>query len=347
MSDHEGPGGGDRGRGGLVLPGWAIGVIGVVVLALVAGLVLPLLSGGDDAEPAANPPPATSTNEGRGVSPAYASAVTGPVTRLTASANVTGRALTGASGADDVAKVGRTARQQLEVVQRARGIVVDIPTGPSDSPARGALLRATQAHRTYLVSLARLPAFETDAAIVRVRGMRTQARAMLRRYRTFFALIPSAPKGISTAGLADLTGLGDALAAKKGADAANEAAASRSEGDRGSSSGSDFSGSGSSSGPSISRVSAQDSGSTIDISADYCDRTPGTVNDFVYTFRIISGGSIVAEDSYGASQTRACNTISRSFSDSFGIGGYDVEVIVNNLTNNVGASGVGSLSVID
>ena len=89
--------------------------------------------------------------------------------------------------------------------------------------------------------------------------------------------------------------------------------------------------------PAISSVRARDSGSSIQISADYCDRTPGEVNDFQYTFAVIADdGTPVGGDEQIASQTRACNTISTSISDTFPAGTYTAVVRVDNLTNGVG-----------
>jgi S1-C subfamily serine protease len=89
--------------------------------------------------------------------------------------------------------------------------------------------------------------------------------------------------------------------------------------------------------PAISSVRASDSGGTLDISADYCDRTPGDVNEFQYTFAVIADdGTPVGGDEQFMSQTRACNTISTSIGDSFPAGTYTVVVRVDNLTNGVG-----------
>ncbi len=94
-------------------------------------------------------------------------------------------------------------------------------------------------------------------------------------------------------------------------------------------------------------MATTDRGPFVEISASYCDHTPGAVNDFVYTFRVVQGGSVLAEGGYPASQTRACNDLYYTFEDSFPLGTYEVQVLVENLTNTVSGSGVGSLSVIN
>ena len=100
-------------------------------------------------------------------------------------------------------------------------------------------------------------------------------------------------------------------------------------------------------GPVVSNVATTDRGSFVEISASYCDHTPGAVNDFVYTFRVLQGGSVLAESGYPASQTRACNDLYQTFEDSFPLGTYEVQVLVNNLTNGVSGSAAGSLTVIN
>ena len=71
------------------------------------------------------------------------------------------------------------------------------------------------------------------------------------------------------------------------------------------------------------------------------------MNDFVYTFRIVQGGTVLAEDSSTASQTRACNHLYQSFIDDYPLGTYEVQVIVDNLTNQVSGSAAGTLTVIN
>ena len=316
---------------------------GAIILALVVALIVVLAGGGDDSADAA------SAASSKGPSPEYVSAVTGPVRRLNASAKVTGRSLTRASREKDIALIARSADQQLVVVQAARSQIADIQTGPREAAARGALSRATQSHRALLTSLSRIDTLDTAKARAQVGKVRNQARSTLEQYRAFFSQVPSAPKGITAAGLADLSGLTQAIAARQraeaqaaaDAEAAADAAASRGSG--GPSSGS--SGSSSSGALQISRAYGSDNGGVIEVGADYCDRTPGAVNEFVYTFQIRSGGAVLAEDGYTASQTRACNTVSLNFSDEFYSGSYEVVVSVNNLTNNVSATATGSLTV--
>lgn len=328
-------------RAGMTLPRWTLPVAGLVVVGLAAALVVLLMrAGGDD--PTA--PPAAAAEAPKGPSPEYVAAVQGPIGRLTDSAQVTGRVLTRASDEDDVAKIGRMATQQLAVVQNARARIAEIETGPRERAARGALSRATQAHRTYLASLARLPDAEAETAVERVPQIRAQARRMLAQYRAVFVKLPTVPKGITIAGVGDLAGLRQALAAQQRA--AEQAAE---EAEREEQSLAPYGGpSGSSLGePAVSDVATTDRGPFVEISASYCDHTPGAVNDFAYTFRVVEGGSVLAEGGYGASQTRACNDLYYTFEDSFPLGTYEVQVLVDNLTNGVSGSAAGSLTVIN
>lgn len=323
-------------KGTLTLPRWALPVAGAVLLGLVAAVVVLFVRGGDDA---ADAPPAAAAPAGP--SPEYVTAVERPVRRLTQSAQVSGRVLARASGADDVAAVGRMATQQIAVVEEARATIADIQGGPGERAATGSLSRATQAHRTYLASLVRLPDADPSSARGRITNIRGQAKRALANYRAFLAEVPGVPRGITAAGLADVTGLTEALSARE-REAQEAAAAAEDEGPSGD--GGDAGGSG---GPVVSRVATTDRGSFVEISATYCDRTPGTVNDFVYTFRVVSGGTVLAEDAYSLSQTRACNDLYMTFDDTFAIGTYEAQVLVENLTNRVSGSAVGSLNVIN
>ncbi len=199
-------------RPGMTLPRWALPVAGIVVLGLVAAVAVLFIRGssGDPATPAA-----AAVEAPRGPSAEYVTAVQAPIGRLTDSAQVTGRVLTRASGEEDVAGVGRMATQQLAVVQNARARIAEIETGPRERAARGALSRATQAHRTYLASLARLADADAETAPDRVPQIRTQARRMLERYRLLFTELPTVPKGITTAGVGDISGLRQALTARQ------------------------------------------------------------------------------------------------------------------------------------
>jgi hypothetical protein len=304
----------------------------VVVLGLVAAVVLLLVAGDDDPEPA-------TANEA-GPSPEYVTAIQAPIRRLTDSAEVTGRVLARASRQGDLARVGRMATQQLVVVQAARTRIADIPAGSREVEARGALSRATQAHRTYLASLSRLPAADPASGRERLRRIRADARRTLAGYRAFYAQVPDVPKGITAAGLSDLSGLAEALQDKQRA--AEESPVPDEPSDEGG--GGDE---GPDGGPVVSNVATTDRGGFVEISARYCDRTPGAVNDFVYTFRVVRDGVVLAENSYAASQTRACNDLYQTFDDSFALGSYEVQVVVENLTNNVSGSAVGTLRVIN
>lgn len=323
------------------MPRWLPPAIAVLVIAGLAVALVFVLIGGDDE-------PATAEAAG-GASTEFLAAAQGPVRQLNRSAQVSGRVLTRASRPNDVNRIARMASQQLAVVQEARQRLSEIPAPGPDRAARGALSRATQAHRTYLVSLSRLDTIPTARARAQLSRLRTQAQKTLGQYRAFFALASGLPKGITSAGLADLSGLNQALIAKQKQEreaAEAEQQSSTGGGSGGSGSGGDTGGSPSGV-PVISGVYGSDNGSFVAVGADYCDRTPGAVNDFIYTFEIRRNGVTVASDSYGASQTRACNGISMTFDDVFALGSYEVVVRVSNLTNNVSASATGSLSVVN
>lgn len=331
------PGAAAAPSGGPKRPAWLIPALAgaaIAILALVAVVVVLFVAGGDDAPAAGSAGPSVE----------YVAAVRGPVGRLNASAAVTGRVLTHAHRAGDLARIARSSDQQLAVIQVARRRLADIPTGPAEAEAHGALSRAAQEHRAFLTALARLGDLSAADARTQVPQIRTHIRKALGQYSAFFAGVPGAPRSLMSAGLADLSGLTQAIADKKRAEDA--AAASTRENSSGRSTGS--SGGGSTSGAlSISRASGADLGSLIEVSADYCDRTPGRVNDFLYTFQILSDGVTVASNSYSASQTRACNAIAMNFADRFALGAYTVVVRVDNLTNHVSATRYGALAVTD
>lgn len=320
---------------------WILGAAGGLILVLAVALVAVLVSGGSDDStdaPAASAAAAPSAD--------YTRAVRVQMARLTESAQVSGRVLARASKPADVARVGRMASQQLLVVLAARGEIADLPRDRASREATQSLTRATQAHRRYLQLLQRASSAPPERAQASLRQIRRQAEQAIGGYRIVIAEVPEMPRGITTAGLADLSGFREALAAKKRADDAARAEEAPNDPQPEAPSGGDGPEGGSSySGPVISAVSASDNGGTISVVADYCDRTPGSVNEFIYTFRIEQGGVVLDESSYSASQTRACNSISTTFSDIFPSGYYSATVLVENLTNNVSGSSSGSLSV--
>lgn len=319
-------------------PRWSAMIV-VGLLALAGALVIGLRGGGNDAT--------AGGASDRAETAAYARSLDPVLRRLTDSARVTGRALARAGDASDVARVGRTASQQLAVVQGARAHIAARPAPVAQRAAGGALSRAMQAHQTYLSALSRLPSAAPVEANPGASRLAIQAQRVIRLYRQFARRLPGASSGITSVGLGDLAGLRQALGARaRAAEAERQAQIAR---EQAASEPRSFTppSQSSSGGPVISRVGAGDAGSYISVSADYCDRTPGAVNEFVYGFEISSGGSIVAQDSYVASQTRACNTISMTFSDGFAVGLYDVVVTIDNLTNAVSTRASGTLSVVD
>ncbi|MGE3138132.1 MAG: hypothetical protein AB7I08_08655 [Thermoleophilia bacterium] len=308
---------------------WIIAAVaGGVVVALAVVLAVVLLGGGDEDAEASGGPQAAARAE-------YAASVKAPVARLTASAEATGAVLGRTSDAGDLARVGRMANQQLKVVQRARARIAETPSTPGSRKLAGTLLRATQQHRAYLTSLVRITDLPGAEAKSRMARVVKDGRRVVVSYRQVARQSPGLTTRITTAGLADVSGLRQAVNAKAAAEAA---AATPSGGGGGGGGGGSSSGTTTDGRLAVTSVSASDLGGTISISANYCDRTPGTVNDFIYTFRLERGGEVYAQDSYPASQTRACNGIGWDFSDTFPVGYYTARVIVSNLTNGVEAS---------
>jgi hypothetical protein len=310
---------------------WAPRLAAAAIAAAAATVALVAVGCGDASQPAAD----ASTNASNPTTE-FATAIRAPVGRLTDSAQVTGRRLVAADAADDITGIARMAHQQLAVVQQAQARIAGIPATGPESTARGTLARAAQAHRTFLASLARLDRNAEATPDDQVGRLRSQAHAALRQYRRFFVLVPDTPRGVATAGLAELAGVKLALEdrQRQQVEAEDEGAPV-------------IMGEPADAAPEVSNIATTDRGGFVEISTDYCDRTPGTVNDFVYTFRIVQGGTVLAEDSYTASQTRACNHLYQSFIDDYPLGTYEVQVIVDNLTNQVSGSAAGTLTVIN
>ena len=310
---------------------WAPRLAAAGVAAAAAAAALMAAGCGEASLPAAD----ASTNASNPTTE-FATAVRAPVGRLTDSAQVTGRRLVAADAADDITGIAHMADQQLAVVQQAQARIAEIPATGSESTARGTLARAAQAHRTFLASLARLDRNAEVTPEDQVGRLRSQAHAALRQYRGFFVLMPGTPRGVATAGLAELAGVKLALE-----DRQREQVEAEDEG------GLLIESEPAGAAPEVSNVATTDRGGFVEISADYCDRTPGTVNDFAYTFRIVQGGTVLAEDTYTASQTKACNHLYQSFIDDYPLGTYEVQVIVDNHTNQVSGSAAGTLTVIN
>lgn len=325
----------------------------VLIVGLAVALIVVLAGGSDDGAASADAKPAAS--RAQGPDGEYVAQIRPHVKRLSESARVTGRALGVASRPRDVPRVARTARQQMVLVQQVRGRVADVPAGHTSRKARGELSRATQAHRQYLGTLSRIAQLPTPRALKSLPRAQKQARKALRHYRAFSREAPGMIGGITTAELADMSGVRSALNAKRTKEQEAEreaaeasAAAARAAAPSSSGGSSSTGGGNSNNGPAVEGVSGQDIGGSVAISARYCDRTPGAVNSFVYIFYIrASSGETVASDSYSSSQTRACNDISWSFPDHFPLGSYTASVTVDNLTNGVTGSGSGSFSVVD
>ncbi len=84
--------------------------------------------------------------------------------------------------------------------------------------------------------------------------------------------------------------------------------------------------------PQITAISGTDLGSKIRISMDYCDRTPGQYQGFVYRFRLAdSNGSVASWSStVSKTQTWACNTITAEMPNNYSPGTWQVRATIAN-----------------
>ncbi len=84
--------------------------------------------------------------------------------------------------------------------------------------------------------------------------------------------------------------------------------------------------------PQITAISGVDLGSKIGISMDYCDRTPGQYQGFVYRFRLADSNGSVAPWSSTVSNTitRACNTITAEMPNNYSPGIWQVRATISN-----------------
>ncbi len=84
--------------------------------------------------------------------------------------------------------------------------------------------------------------------------------------------------------------------------------------------------------PQITTLSGTDLGSKIGISMDYCDRTPGHYQGFVYRFRLADSNGTVAPWSSTVSNTitRACNTITAEMPNNYSPGIWQVRATISN-----------------
>lgn len=197
------PQGGGRGRPPWLLP--AVLGLAAVTLVVAAVLVITMVTRGGDG-PAA---------DGPGAPAGYLARINSQYQLLTRSATVTGNALSTASQARDVARINTVAERQLEAVSTAYTALAALPVSPDERPAQVALVRAAGQQRRYLALLVRTTGSAPQVGLRQVPAVGREGRDTVSAYRAFTAAAPGAATTITTAGLADTSGLADALRAKK------------------------------------------------------------------------------------------------------------------------------------
>lgn len=212
---------GDQGRGPLGgLPIWALGVIGgVVALAVVIGIILLLSRGG------------SSTESASAQQTAYVTSIKRPLDLLNRSAVVVGKQLASTSEPDDLTAMNRVAERQLDVVEEARSVLAETPTGAEDAAAQRTLLGAVAEQRAYVVALSRASkGTPAPSSLESANQARASGGRVLSDYTRFFALVPTAPNAITGTDLTDVSGLRQAISeaiADQKAQAERAAAAAR------------------------------------------------------------------------------------------------------------------------
>lgn len=297
---------------------------GATALIAAAGAWLILAGGG---------PGALAERSGAEEAAVYGRTIAGPVQRLTGSARVSGRILAGTGSPRDLASVRRMAAQQVAVVTRARSDLAEIEVTGNRRRSLGILLRASARHREVLGTLARIDASRPSATLDRFPVLVAAARGAVADYRVALRGLPGVTVAVTSSGLADLQGVRQALERQQerlDAAAAAEAArqAEAAEAARRLREGGDAR-----LGPVVSGFSASDLGGTVAVDAVVCDRTPGAVNDFVYTLQL--RGPAFDTHVLTASQTRACNPVSFRVADIYASGAYSATLRIDNLTNGV------------
>mgnify|MGYP005996502847 CR=1 FL=1 len=251
---------------------------------------------------------------------------------LTASAVAISTRL-GTATASDIPKVSRAANSQLKLVSRADAKLRRIDVEAKERQAHTALTASAARQRDFLVSVVKNSEQGQGASPAGVSSMRRRAVKMVDSYRRFTSIAPEADTSITNTGLVKNTA---SYAGVLRQPAPSSGSGQTGGGSSGGVSSADCANSNAC--PAITAVRARDTGDSIDISADYCDRTPGAVNNFHYTFAIVaSDGTPEGGDEQFVAQTRACNTISTSIFDRFPSGTYTAVVRVDNLTNSVGS----------
>ena len=251
---------------------------------------------------------------------------------LSRSVRATSASLTSTTSPQDLARVARSATQQAAIVGAVRARLAGMNVPAERRRALSTFQGAATYHRTYLATLARAAGTPNGGGAQYLGTAGAQGRRALAAYQSVSRLAPEVPDKVSGQGLVDTTGVQRAVrSALSQARATSRPATPRaSSGSAGLASSKCPT---SSACPVPSAAGAIDAGSTIDVYVDYCDRTPGRVNNFVYTFQLI--GPTTATDTVTAAQSRACNRIRTSLFDNFPPGIYRFSITVENTTNGV------------
>jgi hypothetical protein len=317
-------------------------MVGAAVIVVAAGTGVYLLTRDDSGSSPASSAAGQTTN----AVAAYRRDSQAARQRLLASARVMSRRLEQTASAASLALLVRSANQQLAAVNQGRAELADLnPQGARARTANGLLVRASDAHRQLLLSVSRIDRNDPGRALKRFPAMVRDGRDAVAGYRRAAVAAGLAPASVLAAqGLGQLSGVQQALRAQE-TKLAEEAAAEQRDSSGGAGGGGGTSGGGGS--LSISSVTATDLGSTIRVTADYCDRTPGRVNSFAYTATVFTGDVSLGSNTVYADQTRACNTVIVDIPDGMPLGSHGVAFTVDNLTNSVSTSASSGVTVVD
>lgn len=177
-------------------------------------------SGGSEAEGA-------DRGDGGEVVSAYAAQVRGPLNRLGTSATRMGVSLLSASEAEDLAKLRRTADSQIRLVSQIQSRIGSLAPGQDEAQDHRRLRNAVSLERQYLGRLVRITSGPPERGLSQLPATRALGERMIEAYRDFYRGAPEGlPRGVTDAGLLDLSGVRLALQDAV-ADEAEEAAATR------------------------------------------------------------------------------------------------------------------------
>ncbi len=143
--------------------------------------------------------------------PAYVELVEEPLSRLTASAEALGRALSGVARPADIRRVRETATRELSVVRAVRRKLEALDVEPADQASHARLVEAAAGHAQLLRLLVRATSSNTRQALTAVSSAADVAQTTIARYRALFDSQPALPDLITASGIEELAGLRGAL----------------------------------------------------------------------------------------------------------------------------------------